>query len=210
MVSIYIYVPLEDDNVVVLTHLGFSGELVCFFRAPPRFVGSVLRGLTDSPAMHGNEAELPSLSTHPSSSSNPSVATPQNSNSNSLSNLASNSMPTATSVPQPPPRGRPKKPIYQPPSFVFDAVKRLSAAAKDKQVVVKTSSTKSHGTAGGGTMVVGQHGHQDSEQQLVRVMTDFLTHSKGDALPGGGRVAALKGTMSTTETENGFDADGKL
>ncbi|KAF8885596.1 hypothetical protein BD779DRAFT_1532626, partial [Infundibulicybe gibba] len=90
---------------------GPNGELVCFFRAPPRIVRNVLRGLSESPAKPSEEPQGPIES---------------------------------------PPR------YLQSPSFVIDAVRKLSVVATDRTI-------KPAGSEDGGDM--------------LRIMTNLLTFS---------------------------------
>lgn len=52
-------VPGSSDVLLSLILTLFSGELVCFFRAPPRIVRNVLRGLSDSQAKAPEEPPQP-------------------------------------------------------------------------------------------------------------------------------------------------------
>lgn len=136
-----------------------SGELVCFFRAPPRIVRNVLRGLSDSPAT-------------------PSDDPPQ------MTEVA--------------PR------MFQSPSLISDAVRRLGLSAMDRQA--KPSN----------------HRKPEDGNNILRIMTNLLTFSQhkvrrdsetkplGDLLKSYALLAPRRSTVFIASTTNISGGDKKV
>ncbi|KAJ2912007.1 hypothetical protein MD484_g8411, partial [Candolleomyces efflorescens] len=85
---------------------GPNGELICFFRAPPRIVRNVLRGLSDaSPKANVEEQQPPAPVQAPADPQQQQQQTQQS-----------------------------QSRLFQSPALVSDAIRRLSLAAKDRTV----------------------------------------------------------------------------
>ncbi|KAF8637465.1 hypothetical protein AX16_010793 [Volvariella volvacea WC 439] len=160
---------------------GPNGELVCFFRAPPRFVGSVLRGVHDSLERPSTESEVSTTTTTPAEGATPAGG-------------------TVSALPYPPPpssissttsayeMSMASRPL-QPPALVTDAIRRLSMVAKDR------------------TAKPGEPRKADQGENMTRVMTNFLTFSKIGGLGRGLDLQLGKGTETPPVDRPGMDGN---
>jgi hypothetical protein len=142
---------------MLTTHV--SGELVCFFRAPPRIVRNVLRGLSDSPAT-------------------PSSDPPQ----------------TTEVAPR----------MFQSPSLISDAVRRLGLSATDRQAKASDQRKPEDGN------------------HILRLMTNLLTFSQhkvrrdsetkplGDILKSYALLAPRRSTVFIASTTDIAGSDKKM
>ncbi|KAF9467004.1 hypothetical protein BDZ94DRAFT_1250295 [Collybia nuda] len=138
---------------------GPNGELVCFFRAPPRIVRNVLRGLSDSPATPSNDP-------------------PQ----------------TTEAAPR----------MFQSPSLISDAVRRLGLSALDRQAKPPN------------------HRKPEDGNNILRIMTNLLTFSQhkvrrdsetkplGDLLKSYALLAPRRSTVFIASTTNISGGDKKV